>query len=120
MADDDKKRIGDISVTLGNHNRVGDIGHKVYAPIPRHFGPADRAKFLQHVPKTRMVRIFVQSTAMDGQDLANEIRNFMTAEGYELAEIGYGNSYPPSKGIVITLNTDHPEADIDINIGPQD
>jgi len=80
----DKPKIGEISVTLGNNNRVGDIGHKIFqAPPPRRLTEEIKGQFRANLPnKERKIAIHYVSSESDAAPLAKEIYDFLLQEGF--------------------------------------
>jgi len=87
MTGDDKLTIGDINVTLGNQNVVGNIGHTVINPrVTRTLHADMKASLLRDFPRNKPVQVFGLSGNTESMAFANEIHAFLKANGYQMVQ----------------------------------
>ncbi|PZO55657.1 MAG: hypothetical protein DCF16_01940 [Alphaproteobacteria bacterium] len=68
----DKKKVGDINITMGDGNTIGHIGHKIYAPTPT-LVEADERNIIAHDDGTSTITIVI-----DAPDAVGRARFFAT------------------------------------------
>ncbi len=80
------KKLGDINVTVGNNNQIGNIGHVVNVNSKVVWGISDklRQQLIETVPKDKLAAVWFTSGNEDSIQVAEQIYRYMKECGFSL------------------------------------
>jgi hypothetical protein len=80
------KKLGDINVTVGDNNQIGNIGHvvNVNANVKWELDENLRDGIIANVPKDKLATVWFWTGNDDSLQVAQKIYQFMKTSGFQL------------------------------------
>lgn len=84
-------KIGDITISAGDGNSFGDIGHKIVVGKPQRRMTEETKRGLERmISRDRAVHVLARQGDREAQTLADEIDAFLRASGFKMAQANAG------------------------------